>query len=74
MFSTGATFNAIIIFVFAGLLSGFIYDIMSTLKFLTKKNILVINVVDLLWTIVVTAIFIYCITINFYLFKCTRSA
>jgi len=61
MIGTGATFHAIIVFVVAGLITGIIYDILSIFKFITKRNILVVNVVDLLVCIAGFSIFIYCL-------------
>ena len=61
MFSTGATINALIIFVIAGGVSGIIYDVISIFKILTKRNVLVVNVIDLLCCLVSGFIFIYCI-------------
>ena len=61
MFASGATINALWIFVCAGGLTGIIYDLLSIFKPATSHNILVVNVVDFLCCLVGGLIFIYCI-------------
>ncbi len=61
MFSSGATINALVIFVCAGILSGVIYDLLYIFKVVTRHNVLVVNVIDFLCCIVSGFVFIYCI-------------
>ena len=61
MLSTGATLNALVVFVCAGAVSGLFYDIFWVFKAITKHNIMVVNVIDLLCCLVCGLVFIYCI-------------
>lgn len=61
MFASGATLKALLIFLFAGLISGLFYDVLFIIKFITKHNILVVNVLDFLCVLCSGFLMIYCI-------------
>lgn len=61
MFSGGVLLNIIFSFLFAGIICGLIYDLFYIFKFITKQNILVINILDMFCALLGGFLLIYCV-------------
>ena len=61
MINNSVSLNIFIVFLFAGLIVGFIYNFLGLIKIATKRNFLVENIVDFLCAVMGGFVFIYCV-------------
>ena len=61
MLYSEVTLNSFIVFIVVGMVAGIVYDVLYLFKAITKHNILVVNVLDLLCCLFSGFILIFCI-------------